>query len=166
MTMRYKYFPALALAILLAGHGCKTSPTKPASLSAAWGKPTWGPISEGLQCRLRAERRTWRLNETPAFNFDLRNNGKRTFTFWPAHKLELVEIEFDGKWHRWPRDVKTESHVWPLAPGSQFNAVSIELDGRFNIDMKPGKHIVRIAYPLEGVRVVSNPVGIEIRRAD
>jgi hypothetical protein len=164
--MRYKYFPALALAMLLAGGGCKSSLTKPGSLSSAWGEATWGPAVEGLQCRLRAERRTWRLGETPAFNFDLRNGGKRTFAFWPAHKLELVEIEFDGNWHRWPRDVRTDSPVWPLAPGSQYNAVSIKLDERFKIDMKPGKHIVRIAYSLEGVRVVSNPVGIEISRAD
>lgn len=162
MAVCKNYVPVVALVLLLAGQGCKSPLTKPRPAASAWGEPTWGPSAEGLQCRLRAERRTWRLDETPTFDFDLRNGGKRTFAFWPAHKLELAEIEFDGKWHRWPRDVKTDSHVWPLAPGSQYNAVTIELDERFKIDIKPGNHIVRIAYQLEGVRVVSNPVGIKI----
>ncbi|MHC4741991.1 MAG: hypothetical protein ACYS8Z_08780 [Planctomycetota bacterium] len=162
MTLRWKLFLALVMATVFGGSGCQPSVTDTSSLKEAWGEPRWGPAVEGLQCRLRPERREWRLDERPAFSFDLRNRGKRTFAFWPAHKLELVEIEFDGKWHRWPRDVKTDSHVWPLAPGSQYNAVSIELDERFKIDMQPGRHIVRIAYSLEGVRVVSNPVGIEI----
>ena len=159
MALRYSYLAAAGLALLAAGHGCKSLPHADAS---AWGEPRWGPSVEGLQCRLRAERRTWRANETPAFNFDLRNSGKRTFAFWPAQKLELAEIEFDGRRHRWPSDVMTDSPVWPLAPGAQYNAVTIELDRRFKIEMEPGKHIVRIAYCLEGVRVVSNPVGIEI----
>jgi len=166
MTVHCKYCLAGLFVLLLAGQGCKTSLRKPRSAASAWGEATWGPAVEGLQCRLRAERRRWRLDETPAFNFDLRNGGKRTFAFWPAHKLELAEIEFDGKWHRWPSDVMTDSQVWPLGPGSQYNAVTIELDKRFKIKVKPGKHIVRIAYRLEGVRVVSNPVGIKIVRAD
>ncbi|MBN2269488.1 MAG: hypothetical protein JXN61_02680 [Sedimentisphaerales bacterium] len=159
MAVRYGYFAATALALLAACQGCKSLPPSDAS---AWGEARWGPSVEGLQCRLRAERPTWRSNETPAFNFDLRNRGKRTFAFWPAQKLELAEIEFDGKWHRWPSDVMTNSPVWPLAPGSQYNAVTIQLDKHFKIDIKPGKHIVRIAYSLEGVWVVSNPVGIKI----
>ena len=160
MTVSWKQF--LVLAVILACNGCTTSLRDPDSLRAAWADPTWGPSAEGLQCRLSVDRRTWASDETPAFSFDLRNSGKRTFAFWPAHKLELAEIEFDGKWHRWPRDIKTDSHAWPLAPGSQYNAVSIQLDKRFGITMKPGKHIVRIAYSLEGVRVVSNAVGIVI----
>ena len=162
MTVRYSYFAAAALALLVAGQGCKGLQSNPHSDASAWGDARWGPSVEGLQCRLRADRRTWRANETPAFNFDLRNRGKRTFAFWPAQKLELAEIEFDGEWHRWPSDVMTDSQVWPLAPGSQYNAVTIELDHRFKIEIEPGKHIVRIAYSLEGVRVVSNPVGIKI----
>src|SRR3989304_1890303 len=158
MAVRYSYFAAAALALLAAGQGCKSlSPSD----AAAWGQAGWGPSVEGLQGRRRPERRTWRADETPAFNFDLRNRGKRTFAFWPAQKLELAEIEFDGEWHRWPNDVMTASHVSPLAPGSQYNAVTIELDNRFKIAIEPGKHIVRIAYPLEGVRVVSNPAGIK-----
>lgn len=162
MKVRWKFFLVPVMVTVLGGSGCQSPLTKPGSLKEAWGEPRWGPAVEGLQCRLSAERRSWSADETPAFSFDLRNTGKRNFTFWPAHKLELAEIQFDGKWHRWPSDVKTDSHVWPLVPGSQYNAVSISLDKRFGIELKPGKHIVRIAYSLEGVRVVSNPVGIEI----
>jgi hypothetical protein len=94
--------------------------------------------------------------------FDLRNGGKRTFAFWPAQKMQLCEIEFDGKWRRWPDAVMIDSQVWPLVPGAQYNAVTIELDRRFGIKLTPGRHIVRIAFTLEGIRVVSNPVGIKI----
>ena len=127
-----------------------------------WGEPTWGPASEGLQCRLARDRRKWGAGETPTFKFDLRNRGERTFAFWPAHKLELVQIEFDGKWHRWPEPVKIDSNVWPLPPGERYSGVTIELHERFNIDTTAGKHIIRIAFNLEGVRVISNPVGIQI----
>ena len=160
MIVRWKQF--LTLAMIATFGGCTTSMIESDSARSAWGQPRWGPAVEGLQCKLSAERRTWTLDEIPAFSFDLRNTGKRNFAFWPAHKLELAQIQFDGKWYRWPRDVKTDSHVWPLWPGSQYNAVCITLDKRFAINIKPGKHIVRIAYSLAGVRVVSNPVGIEI----
>ena len=164
MTLPEKLSLPLALALLVACQGCK-SPfqllTRQTDRSA-WGEPTWGPAAEGLQCRLRPDKRTWQFTETTEFNFDLRNRGKRTFAFWPAHKLELAEIQFDGKWHRWPDAIMIDSHAWPLAPGSQYNAVTIDLDERFGIETKPGRHIIRIAYSLEGVRVVSNPVGIEI----
>ncbi|MHA1571611.1 MAG: hypothetical protein ACTSWM_07295 [Alphaproteobacteria bacterium] len=154
-------YALIALVVLIpGGQGCR-GPLQGAG-RAAWGEPTWGPPAEGLQCRLRADCRIWQPGETPAFTFDLRNTGKRTFAFWPAQKLQLVEIEFDGKWHRWPRPVMIDSHVWPLAPGAQYNAVNINLDKRFGINSTPGKHVVRIAFSLEGVRVVSNPVGIKV----
>jgi len=163
-----KYSLPLLLAALLIGQGCKAllPGSRAMAGASAWGEPTWGEVVEGLQCRLRADRRTWRPTETPSFSFDIRNRGKRTFAFWPAHKLELSQIEFDGKWHRWPSPVTIDSQVWPLAPGAQYNGVTIELDKRFNIDIKPGKHIVRVAFSPEGVQVVSNPVGIEILRPD
>ena len=75
-------------------------------------------------------------------------------------------IEFDGKWHRWPSPIMIDSQLWPLAPGARYSGVTIELDKRFKIELTPGRHIVRIAFSLEGVRVVSNPVGIKILPAD
>jgi len=161
-----KYFLTAVLAVLLIPQGCERPFARPqtATERAAWGKPRWGPPAEGLQLRLHADRRTWQPGQRPSFSFDLRNRGKRTFVFWPAQKLALSQIEFDGKWYRWPEPLKIDSLVWPLAPGAQYNSVTIELDRRFGIELEPGKHILRLAFTLEGVRVVSNPVGIEIRR--
>ncbi len=156
----------LLLAALLLCQGCVTPLTGRAAGERPWGEPTWGKAVEGLQCRLRPDRRAWKITETPSFTFDLRNRGKRTFAFWPDQKLEMIEIEFDGKWHRWPETVMIDSQVWPLPPGAEYNAVTISLDKRFKIAVAPGKHIVRLALPLEGLRVVSNPVGIVIAAPD
>jgi len=144
---------AILLTLLPVGQGCKTpgSASKPLALN----DQTWGRAVEGLQCRLRATRASWQSTETPTFLFDLRNSGKRTFAFWPAHKLQFCEVEIDGKWRRWPDAVMLNSAAWPLTPGAQYNAVTLDLE-------KPGKHIIRIAFELEGVRVVSNPVRIKI----
>ncbi|MBN2139345.1 MAG: hypothetical protein JW720_16195 [Sedimentisphaerales bacterium] len=159
MTAANKCLMVGLLAVLSAAPGCSRSLS---GLSSS----DWGPSAEGLQCRLAVERQTWRADETLSFSFDLRNRGRRTFAFWPRQKVELAEIEFDGKWYRWPRDVKTEGQVWKLGPGSQYYAVTIELDRQFGIDIRPGRHTVRLAYVLEGVRVVSNPVAIRIVAAD
>ena len=164
MAVLKKYGTLAALLAILLVQGCKGPmanwPTP--SRSQAWAEPTWGRLAEGLQCRLRPDRRTWRAGETPSFKIDIRNRGKRTFALWPAHKLQSCEIEFDGEWHYWPSPVIIDSQVWPLAPGAQYNGLTIELDKRFKIEFEPGKHIVRIAFSPEGVRVISNPVGIEI----
>jgi hypothetical protein len=162
MRILTEYLLLAPMALLLAAQGCTATAPRQTGERLAWGEPSWGPPAEGLQCRLRADRRDWLISETPVLQFDLRNDGKRTFAFWPAQKTQLCEIEFDGKWRRWPDAVMIDSQVWPLAPGAQYNAVTIELDKRFGIKLAPGRHILRIAFTLEGVRVVSNSVGIKI----
>jgi len=162
MRILTKYSLLAPIALLLAAQGCTATGPRQTAERLARGEPIWGPSVEGLQCRLRPERRDWLISETPVLQFDLRNDGKRTFAFWPAQKMQLCEIEFDGKWRRWPDAVMIDSQAWPLAPGAQYNAVTIELDKRFGIRPTPGRHILRIAFTLEGVRVVSNPVGIKI----
>jgi len=114
---------------------------------------------------LRVDKRTWQLGEDVLLRVDIRNKGKRRFPFWPEQKQQLCEIEFDGKWYRWPEPVLIDSHVWPLVPGAEFLGFTISLDERLGIPIKPGRHIVRVAFAPEGVRVVSNPVGIVIAPA-
>jgi hypothetical protein len=46
--------------------------------------------------------------------------------------------------------------------GVQFDDIPIVLHEQFGINITPGRHIVRVALALEGVQVVSNPVGIKI----
>lgn len=129
-----------------------------------WGKPVWGETTEGLRCRLAVYKRTWKTNETPTFTFDLQNNGKRTFAFWPEQKHQLCRIQVDGKWHRWSPAEMIDSQVWSIPPGAYYKGVIIELGKEYDIKLGPGRHIVRIALILEDVQVISNPVGIEIAR--
>lgn len=129
-----------------------------------WGKPVWGQSSEGLRCRLTTYKRKWKTTETPTFTFDLQNNGKRTFAFWPQQKHQLCQIQLDGKWHQSSPTELIDSQVWSISPGTDRKGIIIELRKEYQIQLKPGRHVVRIAVLLEDVRVISNPVGIEIIR--
>ena len=154
--------------IFLISQGCKTPAAKPKAPDnkLAWSKPAWGRAVEGLQCRLRPDKRTWQRSQAPTFRLDIRNRGKRVFAFLPSHRLQLCQIQFDDKWYNWPSPVMIDSAVWPIAPGAQLNDIPITLHKRFGINLTPGKHIVRVAFAPEGVRAVSNPVGINILASD
>jgi hypothetical protein len=154
----------ILLSVSLTGQGCKAPSAKPNVLQTdtAWREPTWGEAAEGLQCRLRPDRRIWRLGEKPSFKADMRNRGRRIFAFLPFHQLQLCRIQFDDKRYQWPSPFMIDSPVWPLAPGSQFNDIAITLHEQFKINLSAGRHIVRAVFSLEGIEVVSNPVGIEI----
>lgn len=153
----------ILLSVFLTGQGCKTPSAKPVVLQRdAWREPSWGEAAEGLQCRLRPDKRIWRAGERPSFKADIRNRGRRIFAFLPSHQLELCRIQFDDKWYQWPSPFMIDSPVWPLGTGAQFNDIAITLHERFKINLTPRKHIVRVVFSLEGIEVVSNPVGIEI----
>ena len=159
----------MLLSAFLAGQGCKAPADKalasPPALSqdkAAWSEPTWGEQAEGLQCRLRPNRRVWQSRERPGFKLDIRNRGKRIFAFLPFHQLQLCRIQFDGRWYQWPSPFMIDSPVWPLSPGAQFDNIAITLHEQLKIKLSPGKHVVRVGFALEGIEVVSNPTGIEI----
>ena len=89
MRILTEYLLLGPIALLLAAQGCTATGPRQTAERLAWGEPSWGPSAEGLQCRLRADRRDWLISETPVLQFDLRNDGKRTFAFWPAHKTQL-----------------------------------------------------------------------------
>jgi hypothetical protein len=129
-----------------------------------WADPVWGLPVEGLQCRLSANNRIWKTTDIPIFKIDLQNNGKRTFAFLPANKHQFCQIQVDGKWYRWAGSEMIDSQVWPLTPGAGYKGVTLELSKGYGITLKPGRHIIRAAFTLEDVKVVSNPVGIEIRK--
>jgi predicted small lipoprotein YifL len=156
-------FLMILLSALLVGCGYKAPLAKPIALEkAAWREPGWGEEAEGLQSRLHPDKRTWQWGENPSFKLDIRNRGSRIFAIFPSHQLQLCRIQFDGKWHQWPEPIMIDSMVWPLAPGAQFADIGITLQEQFKINLTPGKHIIRIAFSLEGIEVISNPVGIEI----
>ena len=84
------------------------------------------------------------------------------FAFPPSHIQQICRIQFDGKWYHWPSPVMIDGSVWPLASGVQFDDIPIVMHERFGIKITPGRHVVRVALALEGVQVISNPVGIKI----
>ncbi len=160
-----RYFAPLVLISLAAFAGCQEQ--QAGTITAidrklAWSAPTWSEPVEGIQCRLRISKRRWYRNETPVLSVDFKNTGWRIYPFLPDHMQQLCEVQYDGNWYYWPTPVKIDSPVWPLAPGVQLNSVSIRLHNRFGIDLERGKHIIRVAFNFEGVRVESNPLGIII----
>jgi hypothetical protein len=128
----------------------------------AWAEPAWGEVAEGLRCRLRPDKRVWQQGEALSFKVDMRNQGGRMFAFAPSHIQQICRIQFDGRWYHWPNPAMIDGSVWPLAPGVQFDDILISLDKQFGVKIAPGRHIIRVAFALEGVEVVSNPVGIKI----
>ncbi len=165
--MRYSWiYTIIAFSLILFVPGCfEPLETKQGLINAdPWADPIWGSPVEGLQCRLTSDRRTWKATDTPTFKFDLQNNGKRTFAFWPANKHQFCRIQVNGKWHRWSGGEMIDSQVWPLAPGAAYKGVTLELHKGYGIILKPGRHIIRAAFTLEDIKVASNPVGIEIRK--
>ncbi len=154
----------LLLSLLFCSHGCEGPLARllPSQNDPAAREPNWGEAVQGLQCRFRADKQVWQSDEIPAFKLDIRNHGQRMFAFPPSHMQQICKIQFDGKWYHWPSPVMIDSSVWPLAPGLQFDDIPIMLHKEFGIKITPGRHIVRIAFALEGVEIVSNPVGIKV----
>ncbi len=148
-------------------------------------EPAWGEAVEGVQVRLRAEKRVWKMLETPAFVGDVRSAGKKDLTILWENQTTPWDLELDGKWYKSSRDAKPNSSPIALKAGGQVNDIPLSLAAAVGDHMAwqtadlrsvmrepgPGKHTVRVAAwvsegpaaaPGKGVRVVSNPVEIEI----
>ncbi len=135
----------------------------------AWGEPT-----EGVQCRLRVDQRSWPQGTVPKLFADLHNQGKRDLSI--AIEAESWEFEIDGKWHK-PSVFRSGIRRYlPLAAGQQQLNVEVWTDAHKKLDeLTPGAHTLRLARILpsamEGpandqIRVVSNPVEIEVVAAE
>jgi len=154
------------LAIVLAP-GCgrhSKAPAKPAARLVRTS-PTWGPETEGLQCRLRPTKRIWTLGETITFKLDIRNRGKRLFAFDAREPIHVDRVGLDDRWHRWPRSQTTAAQVRPLGPGVELADLALALPATIGLPLDPGHYSLRVAFLFEGVEVASNPVGIEIAAA-
>jgi len=164
MKAQRNVYVITVLLLFIAGQGCKTpwAEVFASRDSYAWAEPTWGEADEGLQCRLRPDKRLWQTGETPTFKIDIKNHGQRMFAFPQSHIQQICKIQFDGKWYHWPGPVMIDGALWPLAPDVQFDDISVALHERFGIKITSGRHVVRVALALEGVQVVSNPVGIRV----
>jgi hypothetical protein len=160
---------AIALAFLLLGIGLGSAqdPKEPP------GKPDprgpWGEAVEGLQCRLRADKAVWKVDEVPGFRLEVRNQGKRDLVIHMAQAV--CKLEFDGVWFDWMGPVSIPAGTWPAGRRYEDFEVRVTLEERWvsgnkPIALKPGKHKVRVAYVTldrkQPVRAVSNAVEIRI----
>ena len=124
--------------------------------------PTWGPAVEGLQCRLRASKRLWAADETISFKLDLRNQGPRLFAFDASEPVHADRVALDGRWYRRRRPETAAVKIRPLAPGAEFADLALRVPQAMRLPLTPGRHDIAVAFVLEGIEVISNPVEIEI----
>lgn len=127
----------------------------------AFTTPTWGPSSQGLQCRLRPTKRLWRVSETATFKVDLRNRSRRVFAL-VCEPLRPDGVSIDGQWRRWPESGPEGAKILPLGAGAERAGLVLSLPRETVYLLANGRHIIRVAFLFEGIKVVSNSVEIEI----
>ena len=152
-------------------------------------KIPWGEPVEGVQVRLRPEKTSWKITETPKLVLDIRNRGKDMITFVRAAEAQC-EIEYDGQWYMWGDSTPIAMTQRHLDPGRDlYNALDVEpfgirlvdslvlARGGKRLELTPGKHKVRVRFTHEGRggippdpgwwrrSAISNPVEIEIQPA-
>jgi beta-lactamase regulating signal transducer with metallopeptidase domain len=160
------------------------NPAMPASPSAAKSNGSaWGEAVEGVSVRLRADRTTWSIHETPNFTLDFRNQGPHSFRFLQSPVAGTFEVDGieHGRASGWGGGASS-----PFIPGQKFEGLRVSLDEGWQAKLKPGKHTIRYATPnvielgapLEktvrtkdtpnyvAVTCKSNPVEIEILNSD
>jgi hypothetical protein len=139
--------------------------------TAMTSEPGWGKALDWVQCRLRADRATWKEGEVPTLKADVRNLGMRDLSV--AQAQDLCELRLDGEWYQWLGGSAIKSSSFP--PGRLYEDIPVSLvsqwgrkNGSQPLKLTPGKHTVVIAFVCtpgdEGwpVRVESNPVEIEV----
>ncbi|MBN2131427.1 MAG: hypothetical protein JW741_18140 [Sedimentisphaerales bacterium] len=139
--------------------------TRPAKNATAWSKPSWGPETEGLQCRLRPTKRLWHPNGDPSFKVDLRHRGKRIFAFDASEPLPLRRVVVDGREYPASSPPASQGRLSPLAPGMELTNQPVSLPRSVYASLATGPHTIQIVFAFEDVEVVSNRVAIEVARA-
>ncbi|HNY77346.1 MAG: hypothetical protein RBS72_02190 [Sedimentisphaerales bacterium] len=125
----------------------------------------WGPQAEGLQCRLRPTKRLWQSAETPTFRLDLRNQSRRLFAFDVHEPICPDRVWLDGRWYQRRRDEAARAKMYPLAPGGELADLMLTVPTEMGLPLGPGRHTIQVAFDLEDITVVSNPVEIEVTAA-
>ena len=147
----------------------------PAPATQRAGELLWGQAVDGVQVRLRADRKRWRINEVPTFKADIRSTPKWRVPLDPKHCV----LEIDGRVHN-PVGNPGKSGKWRQGrSGEPFLDIPVRAGPQWWPDVKkllsePGKHIVRLGVrpspvpkglALKAVRRWSNPVEIEVLAA-
>lgn len=130
----------------------------------------WGEPVDGISVRLHADKSRWRNNETPAFTFDVRNRGDRTYIIFATDKTGRFEV--NGVWFQYLGEVIASGGG--IRPGEDRTGTAIRIneDGwrgeSGKLVLNPGSHTIRFAPEFVEMdssgsfTVPSNPVEIEI----
>ncbi|MHC4648134.1 MAG: HEAT repeat domain-containing protein, partial [Planctomycetota bacterium] len=135
----------------------------------------WGEAVDGVSVRLRAERIAWKAGGGAMFKIDLKSDRERQLPSGPAQ--HDFEVEVDGNWYTHDEKLDIRSFVDP-SHVRERDGIHLFLGGQWHRgsgvgvveDLKPGAHVVRVAYRFRSLpgetnkvlRAVSNPVQIEI----
>jgi hypothetical protein len=130
----------------------------------------WGESYQGVKVRLTADKTRWRQGDEPSFKVEVLNVGNSDFHVATGPNACVLSV--DGMWFESDAARLSDS----LGPGGHFDSIVIlkpeiwRLQGEL-LNLKPGKHKVRVQYLLLGsnymdIRLFSNTVEIEILPAD
>jgi hypothetical protein len=151
----------------------------------------WGPAVNGVRLGVRADTRSWRADQIPSFLVDIRNDGPRQFLCIVAGQRNC-QLAVDGQWYKWPAGLGggvmppllvgqpitdtliTLSPMWEEAVADELEWRQdgfITPEGRKRLELKPGRHTVRVGWIVEptrvdtggGFRVIGPPLEIEIK---
>jgi hypothetical protein len=161
----------LSLQWIVAGESVAADPPS----SPAPGATGWGKSTEGVRCRLRADKRIWPAGEA-TFKIDLRSEKRHPLPIGPVY--DEFHVEIDGKWLQNVSGVDIRSSI-VRTPVTARDGIHLFVGRHWQEKpqdpcvslLSPGTHVIRIGYVLRGengkavhpVRAVSNPVEIEIR---
>jgi len=92
------------------------------------GLARWGEAVDGVQCRLRADKTLWQMNDLVTFALDLRNVGNEPLDLIQSKVDACCEVEYDGHWYEWAEPTVTAGTALQVAAGDQvLDAVEIKL---------------------------------------
>ena len=130
----------------------------------------WGDAIGGVRARLRLAKTTFKASEPFEFELDLKNTGEQTYEEGPIP--QNCEVELDGSVYKYTGPINITTPVFRLTPGKEFIPfVTVTADRLWlhsgtvvtPFILAPGKHKVRVSYPLPGkVKPVSQKVEFEV----
>lgn len=124
----------------------------------------WGKERNDIQLRVRSAKDTYQTEEIPLFKLDVRNKNKGSSD---TRLEQFAQIEVDGTWyfaslpdlknflwprHKWETDQVDDWLEIKLTPGV-WRRSDEDWIGPAPLRLAPGKHTLRVAYPLQS-RVV------------
>jgi RNA polymerase sigma factor (sigma-70 family) len=136
----------------------------------------WGEPAGGVAARVRLAKEKFKAGDPLAFELDLKVTGDTTYEDGPIPFH--CRIELDGAEYRYTFPVSYPTSIQKLAPGKEYVPYvkvttgdgweTVNVEGKpSKLTLTPGKHTLRVTYPLPGnVRPVSPKVEFEVAAGD